>query len=105
MRRLLALTPLLIAAADPPTIPAPVQAMLDAAIAGGNEAEVATIVKFARAADPASGDAVAASPTRWRADRAAARQEKVAQPARSNCGAAGPSSAAISPPGTPTQSA
>jgi putative salt-induced outer membrane protein len=78
MRCLLLLTPLLIAATEPPAIPAPVRAMLDAAIAGGNDAEVATIVKFARAADPASGEAAAAIADGWRAEQAAARKEKLA---------------------------
>jgi putative salt-induced outer membrane protein len=60
-------------------IPENIRAMLDAALAGGNDGEVATIVKFARAADPLSGDAVLAIADRWRADRAAAREQVIRQ--------------------------
>ena len=53
--------PLLLANADPSDIPIPptIRAMLDAAIASNNDSEIAVIVKYARAVDPASGDAVA----------------------------------------------
>lgn len=64
---------------DPPPIPAPIRAMLDAAIAGGNEGEVSTIVKFARAADPASGDAVLRVANEWRATRSKERQTRLEQ--------------------------
>lgn len=62
---------------DPATIPPPIRAMLDAALAGGNDAEVATIVKYARTADPASGDAVQALAQRWHDDRTAANETRV----------------------------
>lgn len=78
MHALLILTPLLVAAAEPPAIPDPIKAMLDAAIAAGNEGDVATIVKYARAADPASADAVLAIAEDWRASRAAERQAALA---------------------------
>ncbi len=55
-------------------IPENIRAMLDAAIESGNDGDVATIVKYARAADPLSGDAVLAIAQAWRADRAAARE-------------------------------
>ncbi|MFW2851237.1 DUF481 domain-containing protein [Sphingomonas sp. TX0543] len=58
-------------------IPAPIRAMLDAAIAAGNDAEVATIVKYARTADPASGDAVAKVAAAWRDERARAHDTRV----------------------------
>lgn len=81
MRRfaILLLAPLLIGNADPATIPPQIRAMLDAAIAAGNEGEVATIVKFARAADPASGDAVQAIAEQWRASRVKEREFTVRQ--------------------------
>ena len=64
---------------DDPVIPPPIRAMLDAAIAAGNDAEVSTIVKFARAADPASGDAVLRIATEGRAVRAKERETRVEQ--------------------------
>ena len=76
--------PLLLANADPVVpadnaipIPAAIRAMLDAAIASGNDGEVATIVKYARLADPASADGVLAIAEHWRAGRAAARNETI----------------------------
>lgn len=64
---------------DPELIPPAIRAMLDAAIASGNDAEVATIVKYARAADPASGDAVLAVAEAWRATQAKSRQTRIEQ--------------------------
>lgn len=78
MRALLILAPLLVAATEPPVIPDPIKAMLDAAIASGNEGEVATIAKYARVADPASADAVLAIADAWRAARAAERKAVLA---------------------------
>jgi putative salt-induced outer membrane protein len=78
----LLLAPLLLAnAADPGTvmIPENIRAMLDAALESGNEADVATIVKYARAADPLSGDAVLAIATKWKDDRAAQRAAVIRQ--------------------------
>lgn len=60
-------------------IPENIRAMLDAALESGNDGEVSTIVKYARAADPVSGDAVLAIANRWRADRAAAREQVIRQ--------------------------
>ncbi|KQM65169.1 hypothetical protein ASE75_08145 [Sphingomonas sp. Leaf17] len=64
-------TPLLLANADPSDIPIPpaIRAMLDAAIASNNDSEIAVIVKYARAVDPASGDAVARIADSWRVKR------------------------------------
>lgn len=90
MRRLL-LLPLLLAsllmgnaeapppAADPVPIPDPIRAMLQAALDAGNDGEVATIVKYARAADPASGDAVLAIADAWRTRRATERNNVIAE--------------------------
>lgn len=64
-------------AAEPVTIPPAIRAMLDAAIASGNEGEVTTIVKYARAADPASGDAVLRIADEWRAVRAKDRETRI----------------------------
>ncbi|MCW6535756.1 MULTISPECIES: DUF481 domain-containing protein [Sphingomonas] len=58
-------------------IPAPIRAMLEAAIASGNDGEVSTIVKYARTADPASGDAVARIAETWRAERKRANDTRV----------------------------
>jgi putative salt-induced outer membrane protein len=71
MRALLLAFPLLLANAegDPETIPEPIKAMLDAAMASGNEGEVSTIVKYARNAVPEHGDAIARIATDWRNDR------------------------------------
>lgn len=89
MRRLLSALPFLLPAAalaspaadqqatDPATIPPPIRAMLDAAIASGSDADVATIVKYARTADPASADAVQAIAQGWHDQKLAANQEKV----------------------------
>ena len=81
MRRLLlaSLFPLLLANVDPATIPAPIKAMLDAAIASGNEAEIATVVKYARIADPASGDAAQALAAAWAGDRTREKQTRIEQ--------------------------
>ncbi|WP_375380872.1 YdiY family protein [uncultured Sphingomonas sp.] len=62
---------------DPATIPPPIRAMLDAALASGNDGEVATIVKYARTADPLSGDAVQALAQRWHDERTAANEIRV----------------------------
>lgn len=51
--------------------------MLEAAIASGNDGEVSTIVKYARTADPASGDAVAKVAAEWRDERKRAHDTRV----------------------------
>ena len=60
-------------------IPETIRAMLDAALASGNDGDVATVVRYARQVDPLSGDAVLAITDRWRADRAAAREQVIRQ--------------------------
>ncbi|SFP35866.1 DUF481 domain-containing protein [Sphingomonas rubra] len=60
-------------------IPENIRAMLDAAIESGNDGDVSTIVRYARAADPFSGDAVLAIAEKWRADRAAQREAVIRQ--------------------------
>jgi len=84
VRRLapLLLAPLLLANAPDPQsvmIPETIRAMLDAALEAGNEADVNTISKYARAADPLSGDAVLAIAEKWKADRAAQRTQVIRQ--------------------------
>ncbi|WP_258043064.1 YdiY family protein [Sphingomonas sp. NBWT7] len=66
-----------VASAEPVEVPAAIRAMLDAALASGNEGDVTTIVKYARTADPASGDAVARIANDWRAVRARERQTRI----------------------------
>lgn len=78
-RLLLLLAPLVIGNTDPATIPPPIKAMLDAAIATGNDAEIATVVKYARIADPASGDAAQALAAAWAGDRAREHTEVLQQ--------------------------
>lgn len=78
----LLLAPLLLANAPDPQsvmIPETIRAMLDAALEAGNEADVNTIAKYARAADPLSGDAVLAIAEKWKADRAAQRTQVIRQ--------------------------
>ena len=58
-------------------VPAGIKAMLDAALASGNEGEVSTIVKSARLADPASADVVLGIAEKWRSDRAAERSKTI----------------------------
>ncbi|WP_242095933.1 DUF481 domain-containing protein [Sphingomonas sp. CROZ-RG-20F-R02-07] len=68
-------------ASDPANVPIPetIRAMLDAALASGNESDIATIVKYARAADPLSGDAVLAVADAWRHARDDQRTEHIRQ--------------------------
>ena len=66
--------PLLLANTDPAPIPPAMKAMLDAAMASGNEGEVATVAKYARATAPEAAPAIAASLDAWRKERAAKRE-------------------------------
>ena len=70
-RLILLAAPLLLANAEPVAIPQPLKAMLDAAMASGNEVEVQTVAKYARVAAPDAADAIAASVEVWSKDRAA----------------------------------
>lgn len=66
-----------VAPAEAVEIPAAIRAMLEAALASGDEGEVSTIVKYARTADPASGDAVLRLSNDWRASRARDRETRI----------------------------
>ncbi|MBO9575924.1 MAG: DUF481 domain-containing protein [Sphingobium sp.] len=56
LRALIVLAALIVAAAPASAaLPAPVRAMIEAAIASGNENEIATLAKYARATNPADG--------------------------------------------------
>ncbi|MES2337643.1 MAG: DUF481 domain-containing protein [Pseudomonadota bacterium] len=60
------------APSDTVEIPAPVKAMLDAAMASGSESEVATIAKYAAGAAPEAGDAIRKIASTWKDERRAA---------------------------------
>ncbi|MDP5278518.1 DUF481 domain-containing protein [Sphingomonas sp. DG1-23] len=79
MRALLLVLPLLLAntAAEDPEIPSTIKSMLDAAIASGSEGDVAVIVKYAKAADPASADLVVKIASDWRNDRLAKANRRI----------------------------
>ncbi len=78
MRAILLAVPLLLAnGGDQATIPAPIKAMLDAAMASGNEDDVATIVKYARTAAPESADSIAKLASSWREDRRKLAEKKL----------------------------
>jgi putative salt-induced outer membrane protein len=62
--------PMLLANADPASIPPQIKTMLDAAMASGNESEVATIVKYASTAAPDSKEAIAQLANAWKKKRA-----------------------------------
>ncbi len=64
-------------ATDPMAIPPTIRSMLDAAMASGDENAVNTIVKYARLADPASGDASLKLASEWRDARARERDERL----------------------------
>ncbi|MBO9713777.1 YdiY family protein [Sphingomonas sp.] len=67
---LLLAVPLLLAnTGDPGTIPPQIKAMLDAAMASGNEGDVATIVKYAKSAAPDSANDIARIAGDWRETR------------------------------------
>jgi putative salt-induced outer membrane protein len=79
MRALLLLAaPLLLAnAGEPGSIPPQLKAMLDAAMASGSDGDVSTIVKYAKAADPGSADAIAKIASDWREDRRKKAESKL----------------------------
>jgi putative salt-induced outer membrane protein len=77
MRALLLVLPLLLANAEDPTIPPTIKSMLDAAMQSGNENDVATIVKYAKSADPASADLVMRIASDWRKQRQQTAQQKL----------------------------
>ena len=61
----------------PPSIPDEIRAMMDAAMQSGDESGIDTIVKYARVADPGSGDLVLRRATEWREARARERNQRV----------------------------
>ncbi|MET0307228.1 MAG: DUF481 domain-containing protein [Sphingomonas sp.] len=77
MRALLLALPLLLANAEDPTIPSMIKSMLDAAMQSGNENDVATIVKYAKNADPASAELVMKLASDWRKERQQTAQQKL----------------------------
>jgi len=77
MRALLLAMPLLLANGEDPAIPPTIRSMLDAAMHSGSEGDVAVIVKYAKAADPASADLVVKLASDWRKDRLAKAQQRL----------------------------
>jgi putative salt-induced outer membrane protein len=69
--------PMLLANADPASIPPQIRTMLDAAIASGNEGEVATIVKYAGTAAPDSKEAIAKLASDWKKKRSDEKTAKI----------------------------
>jgi putative salt-induced outer membrane protein len=76
---LLAAAPLLLGNADPAAISPQIKTMLDAAMASGNESEVATIVKYASDADKENADAIKKVVADWKKSRADAKTERMQQ--------------------------
>jgi putative salt-induced outer membrane protein len=68
--------PMLLANTDPASIPPQIKTMVDAAIASGNESEIATIVKYAGNAAPDSKEAIAKLVDDWKRKRS---EEKTAK--------------------------
>jgi putative salt-induced outer membrane protein len=66
-----------VAQAQPVTIPVELKAMLDAAIAGGNESEVDTLVKYANAARIPAAPAMQRIAQAWKNDRYATAQQRL----------------------------
>lgn len=78
MRALLIALPFLLGnAEDPDTMPAPIRAMLDAAMESGSESDVAIVAKYAKAAAPDSADTVNKIATAWRSERTAKAHAKI----------------------------
>jgi len=69
--------PMLLANADPTSIPPQIKTMLDAAMASGNESEVATIVKYAGTAAPDSKAAIAKLADDWKKKRSDEKTAKL----------------------------
>lgn len=68
---------ILLAAADPSPMSEPIQAMLDAAMASGSEAEVSTVAKYARLAAPDSSQAITDAVDRWRGEKREKRDREL----------------------------
>ncbi|MBW8843195.1 MAG: DUF481 domain-containing protein, partial [Sphingomonadales bacterium] len=73
---LAAAAPMLLANTDPATIPPQIRTMVDAALASGNESEIATIVKYAGNGAPDSKEAIAKLVDDWKRKRS---EEKTAK--------------------------
>jgi putative salt-induced outer membrane protein len=69
--------PMLLANTDPASIPPQIKTMIDAAIASGNESEVATIVKYAGNAAPDSKEAIAKLVDDWKRKRSDEKTAKL----------------------------
>jgi putative salt-induced outer membrane protein len=69
--------PMLLANAEPASIPPQIKTMLDAAIASGNEGEVATIVKYASTAAPDCKEAIAKLANDWKKKRSDEKTAKI----------------------------
>src|SRR4051812_45736278 len=63
--------------AEPTPIPPPVKAMLDAAIASGNDAEIAIVARYARTAAPQSADAITALVDSWHHEQTAKHEAAI----------------------------
>lgn len=63
-------------AGEPPLLPPPVREMLEASIANGNEADIATIAKIARQTNPGSADEINRMVASWK-DRTRKTHEAV----------------------------
>ncbi|HEX7695034.1 MAG TPA: DUF481 domain-containing protein [Sphingomonas sp.] len=74
---LVAAARMLLANADPASIPPQIKTMLDAAMASGNEGEVATIVKYASTAAPDSAKAITELVNDWKKKRADEKTAKL----------------------------
>lgn len=88
MRALFLLAPLLVAVLPVPAhategalLPPAVREMLEAAIANGNETDIATVAKIARQTNPASADEIQRMVNSWK-DRTKATHETVIREAR-----------------------
>jgi putative salt-induced outer membrane protein len=74
------LAPMLLAnAAAQAAIPPDIKAMLDAAIASGNEAELTTLVKYATTVAPESADAIRKVALDWKNSQNAAKHDRLEQ--------------------------
>jgi putative salt-induced outer membrane protein len=78
---LLAGLPVAARADDDALLPPAVREMMEAAIANGNETDIATVAKIAKQTNPASADEIQRMVTRWK-DRTKATHESVVREAR-----------------------
>ncbi|MDO7835236.1 DUF481 domain-containing protein [Sphingobium sp. HBC34] len=78
---LVAALPVPVHAADGALLPPAVREMLEAAIANGNETDIATVAKIARQTNPASADEIQRMVNRWK-DRTKATRDMVIREAR-----------------------